>query len=302
VTTITDNESATLSIAATAGVTEQGGAQDVGVTLTLAGTGTGPMQLAHDVSVNVKLLPGSATLNRDFVFGGPRTLTFSAGSGNSTRTVTVVVLNDAKPEGPETINLGLDALADGTGGQVRLAAPAAHRMTILANDRALPPAGLRLAGRVIVVPGQPGQRVRLTITLPAPQAQFNNELGVFVVGAGNAVGGVLPGRPGYVRAALSSPSRRVIAAANNRGPMQTTLTFTAGQRLALYLVQNGTAAQARAGGAHVLFAFVGANFDGVDHARAAQQSRNLVGFVFEDLTGGGDHDFNDRIVYVTRAR
>jgi hypothetical protein len=48
VTTITDDESATLAIAATSTVTEQGGAQNVGVTLTIAGSGSGPLRWAPD--------------------------------------------------------------------------------------------------------------------------------------------------------------------------------------------------------------------------------------------------------------
>src|SRR5205807_72407 len=51
-TTITDDESATLAIASTASVTEQGGAQSVGVTLTITGSGTGTFQLGTGVTLS----------------------------------------------------------------------------------------------------------------------------------------------------------------------------------------------------------------------------------------------------------
>src|SRR3989442_20481 len=49
-TTITDNESATLSIATPFTATEAGGSQNVGVTLTITGTGTGPFALGSGVT------------------------------------------------------------------------------------------------------------------------------------------------------------------------------------------------------------------------------------------------------------
>jgi hypothetical protein len=51
VTTITDDESATLDIAATSSATEQGGAQNVGVTLTITGSGTGTFALGDGITL-----------------------------------------------------------------------------------------------------------------------------------------------------------------------------------------------------------------------------------------------------------
>jgi hypothetical protein len=47
----------------------------------------------------------------------------------------------------------------------------------------------------------------------------------------------------------------------------------------------------------VYFPFLGANADGVDHIRLLGDNT----FGFEDLSGGGDRDYNDVIVRVSFA-
>jgi hypothetical protein len=47
----------------------------------------------------------------------------------------------------------------------------------------------------------------------------------------------------------------------------------------------------------VYFPFLGANADGVDHIRLLGDNT----FGFEDLSGGGDRDYNDVIVQVNFA-
>mgnify|MGYP003339451988 CR=1 FL=1 len=69
-TTISDNESATLAIGATSGVTEQGGAQSVGVvTLTITGTGSGTFALGNGIA-----LTADVTLTKPVAIKRPITL------------------------------------------------------------------------------------------------------------------------------------------------------------------------------------------------------------------------------------
>ena len=120
--TITDNDTASLSIAATAGVTEQGGAQTVLVTLTttadgVAGTGTLASTLTADV---VDAGGGTATSGSDYSAFGTQSVSFAAGSADgTTQTVTLTALNDSLLELGETVNLKLqNAASPGTLGNV----------------------------------------------------------------------------------------------------------------------------------------------------------------------------------------
>ena len=75
------------------------------------------------------------------------------------------------------------------------------------------------------------------------------------------------------------------------GGARTSLFFQPGQLLGLYLVANGSTADALAGNANVWFTFDAANSDGgLDHE-----------FRFEDLAGLGDADYNDADVTISRT-
>jgi hypothetical protein len=83
VTTISDDESATLDIAATSSVTEQGGAQNVGVTLTITGSGSGTFALGDGISLTADVVDaggGTALSGTDYTAFGPQTVTFNGGA------------------------------------------------------------------------------------------------------------------------------------------------------------------------------------------------------------------------------
>ena len=117
-TTISDNESATLDIAATSSVTEGGGAQAVGVvTLTITGTGTGTFALGTGITItaDVTRTGGTSTDGVDYNTFGTQTVTFSGGATTgTTQTVTLTVINDRRLEGDETANLTLGNLGGST--------------------------------------------------------------------------------------------------------------------------------------------------------------------------------------------
>ena len=139
-TTITDNDTATLSIEATKTVTEQGGAQTITVTLTTTDGGTGTATLAPGVSLTADvddLLTGTATsgILNDYTAFVTQTVTFGPGSGNAAiRTVTLTPTNDAVVEVPdETVKLKLQNLNTTLNGQASLGI-AYSTVTISDND------------------------------------------------------------------------------------------------------------------------------------------------------------------------
>ncbi|HJQ24568.1 MAG TPA: Calx-beta domain-containing protein [Blastocatellia bacterium] len=135
--TILDNDTASIAFAAASlNAPEQSSPATVGVSLTISANGSGgtPM-LARSVSVNVQDLgSGTATGGTDYTFASPQTVTFASGDVTQTKNLSVAINNDSLSEGDETINLQLNSLADGSGGQVALVSPTAATVTIVDND------------------------------------------------------------------------------------------------------------------------------------------------------------------------
>lgn len=156
------------------------------------------------------------------------------------------------------------------------------------------------APAVVAVEAAPpvAREQRLTFKLVSRSAAFRNELGLFRVdSADGRIGNLQPGDPGYAAAALAR--RRVLFRRNDGAGTIRRLTLPAGTFFGLYLVQNGSSAEVVARNHNhspnrrpqVFFSFTAANRDRFAHVRwlSARQ------FAFEDLTGGGDRDFNDLV-------
>lgn len=143
---IIDNDSANVAFQlASNSVSENAGSATVGVQLTLVpdASGTGPVQLAQNVAIDVRDVTvagaGKATAGSDYTFTSPTTVTFSAGVNYTipfSTPVSVAITNDSLVEADETLDLQLANLVDTTG-QVSLVAPINHSLTILDNDAAL---------------------------------------------------------------------------------------------------------------------------------------------------------------------
>ncbi len=131
--TIADNDTATISFVLVADNVDEGlpgGIHRVEVLLTVSNGGT----LAADVSVDVvDLLTGTALPTGVDYNVWDTGVTFPAGSGSGTEWVNVSIIDDHLVEGPETIDFSLQNLVDPTG-QVSLAAPVGHTVTIVDND------------------------------------------------------------------------------------------------------------------------------------------------------------------------
>jgi Ca2+-binding RTX toxin-like protein/methionine-rich copper-binding protein CopC len=137
---ITDNESATLAIAATSSVTEQGGVQNVGVvTLNIIGTGTGTFALGSGISITAdvtNVAGGTATgSGTDYNAFGTQTVTFgSSTSTGATQNVSLTPVNDRRVEGSETVNLSLGNI--GGSSVTKSIAGSSNVTTITDNDTA----------------------------------------------------------------------------------------------------------------------------------------------------------------------
>jgi cyclophilin family peptidyl-prolyl cis-trans isomerase len=160
---------------------------------------------------------------------------------------------------------------------------------------------------VFVVPGAPGTTQQLSFTLQSASSFFKDESGIFVVDdASGKIGTLSPGDPGYAKAALQR--RQVIFTRGQRAGATTTLSLQAGTLFGFYLAQNTTAQQVlasnpndktRKGAAVAFFSFSSANGDGITHVLANVDGANGRGvYAWEDLTGGGDLDYNDRVITV----
>ena len=151
-----------------------------------------------------------------------------------------------------------------------------------------------------VVPGITGsQSIRFDFSYK--ESAFDSEIGYFLVDdLQGRIGTLLPGQAGYVQAAMQRATT-LFANTASAGATQTR-TFNAGDRVAFYLIQDDTrtafqaqnAANAATGDPLAFFSFTAANPDSVAHVQAIDDPlASQVLYGWEDMTGGGDRDYND---------
>ena len=164
----------------------------------------------------------------------------------------------------------------------------------------------------VLTPGPAGGATSTKVKFGG-STKFQDEMGMYPVDdrAGH-IGGLAPGAPGYAQAALTRAGRQVIIHRGDLPPTfdrapatldhETTLNLPGATYFGLYLVQDASAesflrenpTNARAANPKGFFSSVVVNPDDFDHVRYQAFNR----FSFEDLTGGGDKDFNDAIAEI----
>lgn len=136
------------------------------------------------------------------------------------------------------------------------------------------------------------------------EARFDNVVGFYKIDNVNGtVGGFSPGDSGYAKAAIENRVTDINLSTGNGFTTGFNGTLDGNSLYAPFLIANGTIddflsfnADNAAGGSVVsYFAYIGANPDSVDHVRLLGNNT----FGFEDLSGGGDRDYNDVIFQVT---
>ncbi|EKU96922.1 hypothetical protein Lepto7375DRAFT_0848 [Leptolyngbya sp. PCC 7375] len=168
------------------------------------------------------------------------------------------------------------------------------------GDRDFNDAVLLVSEAGVEIPGNIGQSATLTVDLLSQSAQFRNEMGFFLVDdAKGRIGTLKPGDQGYAAAALSQANRQVVFARGQDSGSVSQYQIPAGKFLGWYLIQDATTPEFLAqnpenqldGGPLAFFSYPGANPDGLSHVHF--QAANEM--VWEDMTGGGDRDYNDLI-------
>ncbi len=131
-------------------------------------------------------------------------------------------------------------------------------------------------------------------------AKYQNEFGIYNIDdAAGRVDGLLPSDNGYAGVALARA--QVVLGKGSGFGAKAEVTTAGGQLLGFYLVANATTLEAQVAGATVFFSFDAANADKMEHVRTVDRGDGGRDFRFEDQLGGGDQDFNDAIVSVTRT-
>ncbi|MBI3468480.1 MAG: tandem-95 repeat protein [Planctomycetes bacterium] len=188
-----------------------------------------------------------------------------------------------------------------------------HRVRLRATDEAGNVSGFvdvfftlqtpETCDRVFVVPGLRGQEVRLTWTFGS--TAFENEVGVFEVDDdAGSVDGLLPTDPSYSEEAIRSG--RVVFHSGQGAGAARELIFSGGDRLVFYIIQNNTTKEflwrnpdnSLAKLPLAFFSLEEANPDAFDHARGRSLPEAGCELSWEDLTFGGDQDFNDVVFTV----
>jgi hypothetical protein len=164
------------------------------------------------------------------------------------------------------------------------------------------PAAGGTGDEVFVAPGEAGRTVRVAFEWTFREAGYDNEVGIYRVDdRAGTVGGLAPDAWGYARAALAPDRAQVVFASGRRAGASSTLELEGGALYAFYLIQDDTTARFlclnpdnRIGcGPLAFFSVAEANPDGFDHLRMKSSDGGGVTLAWEDLTGGGDRDFDD---------
>ncbi|MBD2165141.1 DUF4114 domain-containing protein [Calothrix membranacea FACHB-236] len=138
------------------------------------------------------------------------------------------------------------------------------------------------------------------------EAKFNNYIGFFkavdekggIDTNGDGTADLLPGQAGYTQAAIGGRVGGIDLTVDNQGTATFSGSFQGGSVFVPFIIVDGKIDAFLDNNANndpaIYFPFLGANSDNVDHIRLL--GNNIFGF--EDLSGGGDMDFNDVVVKV----
>ena len=159
-------------------------------------------------------------------------------------------------------------------------------------------------GEVWEIKGSTAAAAPIEFTFHSSEADFVNEVGLFLVDESNRVNGIAPNDPRYAQEALAQgitifsglPDKEMLTGLN----LSRRLQASPGDRVAFYLVSNSTTdtmLQGTNSTPNVFFSILEANPDGVDHLRISESNDQLI-LEWEDLWAAGDRDFNDLVMGV----
>ena len=137
-------------------------------------------------------------------------------------------------------------------------------------------------GGVWEIQGSGAAAAPVQFTFNSSEADFVNEVGVFLVDEENRVNGIAPNDPRYAQEALAHgirifsglPDEEIVTGLN----LSRLLQASPGDRMAFYLVSNGTTDTllGATGTPNVFFSIPEANPDGVDHLRVSESNDQFI--------------------------
>ncbi len=130
------------------------------------------------------------------------------------------------------------------------------------------------------------------------EAEYDNVIGFYQVANteggidtdGDGTADILVGDAGYAQAAVQNRIASINLKVENQSKTTIDGEFEAGSIFVPFLIVNGTVDAFD----EVFFPYIDANSDGADHIMMLSENT----FAFEDLTGGGDRDYNDIMVNI----
>jgi choice-of-anchor C domain-containing protein len=148
-----------------------------------------------------------------------------------------------------------------------------------------------------LVPGKAGTTTTVILNLDGGDSNFSSEYGIYSVDNANGdVDGLKPGDTGYAVAALAGTRRSVVYDGTATSPPKTEVPLAAGSYFGFYMIQNATYAKVNSSATNhpLYFSFPQGNSDAYDHSFRLPGTK----IQFEDMTGGGDEDFNDFVASI----
>jgi hypothetical protein len=163
-------------------------------------------------------------------------------------------------------------------------------------------------GEILDLSGiDPSKQVRASFVVNR-EAGYNNVVGFYKVT--DSLGSITdpvtgatlkPGDPGYTQTALRYRATGMDLQVANQSTASGSSLMQAGSIFAPFIVANGSPEQLLdsnpSNDVPVYFPFLAANSDGIDHIRLLADNT----FGFEDISGGGDLDYNDMIIALSLA-
>ncbi len=133
------------------------------------------------------------------------------------------------------------------------------------------------------------------------EAQYNNEVGIIVFdNPEGKINGISPQAAGYFQKILTSEKSKVIFGKGNSAGNWKQIDLKAGDYVGFYLVQNASSSEYlnNPNSINIFSSITSVNTDNFDHVSSTNLGNNIYRFNWEDLTGGGDKDFNDVVFNV----
>ncbi len=231
--------------------------------------------ISGQTTVDIVFSDGTATGGVDFE---NTTISVTFDPGEDTLTFDALpIIDDADEEGTEDFTVNLANISP----DAAIGTPSSATIDILDNDGA---GSLTLTpDNTFIVGGGGGD---LKVTLTGVEADFVNEIGIYVVEDGQTVTDILSDGQ-VIFSSLSSGSSDILTEQGFSIPMRILSGFATGQEVGFYLVANSSSDAVLSGDAPESNVFIGAPAT----INVSEDSASVFSIGFEDF--GGSADFDD---------